>query len=152
VVVVVVIMVVSLCMRRCIPPSLPPSLGNTVGFQCFGDGHGETVRWWFQFSAEPGEVVLPPKVMASLAVSHGDEVMVRYANLPKATFVQFQPLTADFLDIPDHKVRMCLVSPHGRACVGCGVCLTRESGAPVHAGVGDAVAFCNLDKRWAGLV
>ena len=59
-----------------------------------------------EFSAPEGTVLLPDKVIASLNATSTPEVVLRYADLPKATFVQFQPLTADFLDIPDHKAVM----------------------------------------------
>lgn len=56
-----------------------------------------------EFSAVDGQVHLPPWMMASLALSPGDQVMVKYAALPKGTWAKFRPLSADYMEILDFR-------------------------------------------------
>eukprot|EP01138_Halocafeteria_seosinensis_P016370 gb/GECG01016701.1/.p1 GENE.gb/GECG01016701.1/~~gb/GECG01016701.1/.p1 ORF type:complete len:944 (+),score=122.40 gb/GECG01016701.1/:1-2832(+) len=60
-----------------------------------------------EFSAPEDQVLLTDKLCEELGVDPEDlephNVFIKYIKLPKATKVKFQPVTADFLDIPDHK-------------------------------------------------
>ncbi|KAG0279468.1 hypothetical protein BGZ96_001952 [Linnemannia gamsii] len=56
-----------------------------------------------EFSAADGQVHLPPWMMNSLALSPGDQVMVKYAALPKGTWAKFRPLSADYMEILDFR-------------------------------------------------
>ncbi|KAI7831776.1 ubiquitin fusion degradation protein UFD1-domain-containing protein [Gamsiella multidivaricata] len=56
-----------------------------------------------EFSAEDGQVRLPDWMMSSLLLSPGDQVMVKYAALPKGTWAKFRPLSADYMEILDFR-------------------------------------------------
>lgn len=56
-----------------------------------------------EFSAEEGHANLPYWLMQNLLVSEGGMITIRNANLPKGTFVKFQPQTSDFLKISNPK-------------------------------------------------
>ncbi|KAG0364718.1 hypothetical protein BGX24_004483 [Mortierella sp. AD032] len=56
-----------------------------------------------EFSAADGQVHLPVWMMSSLALSPGDQVMIKYAALPKGTWAKFRPLSADYMEILDFR-------------------------------------------------
>ncbi|KAI1317381.1 hypothetical protein EDD11_008561 [Mortierella claussenii] len=56
-----------------------------------------------EFSAEDGQVHLPGWMMESLTLSAGDQVMVKYAPLPKGTWAKFRPISADYMEILDFR-------------------------------------------------
>ncbi|KAF9089550.1 hypothetical protein BGX27_002454 [Mortierella sp. AM989] len=56
-----------------------------------------------EFSAEDGLIHLPSWMMESLSVSEGDQVMVKYASLPKGTWAKFRPISADYMEILDFR-------------------------------------------------
>jgi ubiquitin fusion degradation protein 1 len=56
-----------------------------------------------EFIAEEGHVHMPYWLMLNLVVAEGGFVSIRSANLPKGTYVKFQPQTSDFLDISNPK-------------------------------------------------
>ncbi|KAK3836905.1 MAG: ubiquitin fusion degradation protein UFD1-domain-containing protein [Linnemannia gamsii] len=56
-----------------------------------------------EFSAADGQVHLPVWMMSSLALSPGDQVMIKYAALPKGTWAKFRPLSADYVEILDFR-------------------------------------------------
>ncbi|KAF9308306.1 hypothetical protein BGZ91_007863 [Linnemannia elongata] len=56
-----------------------------------------------EFSAADGQVHLPPWMMTSLALTPGDQVMVKYAALPKGIWAKFRPLSADYMEILDFR-------------------------------------------------
>lgn len=56
------------------------------------------------FTAAEGAVALPSSLVEALGADPGHHLRVKLAvDVPKATHVKLQPLTADFLDLPDHK-------------------------------------------------
>ncbi|KAF9115424.1 hypothetical protein BGW39_003059 [Mortierella sp. 14UC] len=56
-----------------------------------------------EFSAADGQVHLPVWMMTSLSLSPGDQVMVKYAALPKGTWAKFRPISADYMEILDFR-------------------------------------------------
>lgn len=56
-----------------------------------------------EFIAEEGHANLPYWLMQNLLVAEGGMITIRNANLPKGTFVKFQPQTSDFLKISNPK-------------------------------------------------
>ena len=56
-----------------------------------------------EFSAEEGHANLPYWLMQNLLVAEGDMITIKNANLPKGTYVKFQPQTSDFLKIANPK-------------------------------------------------
>lgn len=56
-----------------------------------------------EFVAEEGHANVPYWLMQNLLVQEGGMITVRNANLPKGTFVKFQPQTSDFLKISNPK-------------------------------------------------
>jgi ubiquitin fusion degradation protein 1 len=56
-----------------------------------------------EFIAEEGHAHMPYWLMQNMVVAEGDLVTIRSANLPKGTYVKFQPQTSDFLDISNPK-------------------------------------------------
>lgn len=56
-----------------------------------------------EFIAEEGHANVPYWLMQNLLVAEGGMVTIRNANLPKGTFVKFQPQTSDFLKISNPK-------------------------------------------------
>lgn len=58
-----------------------------------------------QFTAPEGRVLLPAKVSRCLNIEAG-AVDVQQVSLPSASYAKLQPLTSDFLDIPNHKVAL----------------------------------------------
>lgn len=56
-----------------------------------------------EFIAEEGHANLPYWLMQNLLVPEGGMITIRNANLPKGTFVKFQPQTSDFLNISNPK-------------------------------------------------
>ncbi|KAF9926635.1 hypothetical protein FBU30_003819 [Linnemannia zychae] len=56
-----------------------------------------------EFSADDGQVYLPEWMMTSLALNPGDQVMIKYASLPKGIWAKFRPVTADYLEILDFR-------------------------------------------------
>lgn len=56
-----------------------------------------------EFVAEEGHVNVPYWLMQNLLVQEGGMITIRNANLPKGTFVKFQPQTSDFLKISNPK-------------------------------------------------
>eukprot|EP00871_Galdieria_phlegrea_P004784 jgi/Galph1/5306/GphlegSOOS_G3988.1 len=56
-----------------------------------------------EFVAEEGFAYLPYWMMQNLAVSEGELIKIRNANLPKGTFVKLRPQSSEFLAISDPK-------------------------------------------------
>ncbi|KAG0043822.1 hypothetical protein BGZ83_010999 [Gryganskiella cystojenkinii] len=56
-----------------------------------------------EFSAEDGLVHLPAWMMTSLSVKVGDQVAVKYADLPKGTWAKFRPISSDYMEILDFR-------------------------------------------------
>ncbi|KAF9200063.1 hypothetical protein BGZ49_009727 [Haplosporangium sp. Z 27] len=56
-----------------------------------------------EFSADDGQIHLPAWMMESLSVLEGDQVMVKYASLPKGTWAKFRPISADYMEILDFR-------------------------------------------------
>lgn len=56
-----------------------------------------------EFVAEEGHANLPYWQMQNLLVSEGSMITISNVNLPKGTFVKFQPQTSDFLKISNPK-------------------------------------------------
>ncbi|KAG0233802.1 hypothetical protein BGW42_007173 [Actinomortierella wolfii] len=56
-----------------------------------------------EFSAEDGKTHLPSALMESLKVQEGDQVMIRFAGLPKGVAAKFRPLSAEYLQIVDFR-------------------------------------------------
>ncbi|KAF9085898.1 hypothetical protein BGX29_001697 [Mortierella sp. GBA35] len=56
-----------------------------------------------EFSAADGQVHVPAWMMTSLSLSPGDQVMVKYAALPKGVWAKFRPLSADYMEILDFR-------------------------------------------------
>lgn len=56
-----------------------------------------------EFVAEEGHANVPYWLMQNLLVQEGGMITVRNANLPKGTYVKFQPQTSDFLKISNPK-------------------------------------------------
>ncbi|PXF40850.1 Ubiquitin fusion degradation protein 1-like [Gracilariopsis chorda] len=56
-----------------------------------------------EFIAEEGHANVPYWLMQNLLVTEGGMITIRNANLPKGTFVKFQPQTSDFLKISNPK-------------------------------------------------
>jgi len=56
-----------------------------------------------EFIAEEGFAYLPYWMMQNIAVSEGELIKIRNANLPKGTFVKLRPQSSEFLAISDPK-------------------------------------------------
>lgn len=56
-----------------------------------------------EFIAEEGHANLPYWLMQNLVVAEGAMITIRNVNLPKGTYVKFQPQTSDFLNIYNPK-------------------------------------------------
>ncbi|KAF9162765.1 hypothetical protein DFQ26_003254 [Actinomortierella ambigua] len=56
-----------------------------------------------EFSADDGKTHLPNALMDSLQVQEGDQVMIRFAGLPKGVAAKFRPLSAEYLQIVDFR-------------------------------------------------
>ncbi|KAF9978577.1 hypothetical protein BGZ73_001750 [Actinomortierella ambigua] len=56
-----------------------------------------------EFSADDGKTHLPSSLMDSLKVQEGDQVMIRFAGLPKGVAAKFRPLSAEYLQIVDFR-------------------------------------------------
>ncbi|KAL6178668.1 hypothetical protein ACLB2K_050186 [Fragaria x ananassa] len=60
----------------------------------------------WEFTAEEGFVYMPNWMMENMHLKEGELVLLQNKTLPKGTHVKLQPLTMDFLDIPDPKAML----------------------------------------------
>lgn len=91
-----------------LPPSALDSLARLniqfpMLFQLESRSGGKTHCGVQEFIAEEGHANVPYWLMQNLLVAEGDMITIRNANLPKGTFVKFQPQTSDFLKISNPK-------------------------------------------------
>ncbi|KAL9312428.1 hypothetical protein ACSQ67_017880 [Phaseolus vulgaris] len=56
-----------------------------------------------EFIADEGTIYMPYWMMQNMLLQEGDTVRVKYASLPKGTYVKLQPHTKDFFDISNPK-------------------------------------------------
>lgn len=84
-----------------------------------------------EFIAEEGHANVPYWLMQNLLVSEGGMITIRNANLPKGTFVKFQPQTSDFIKISNPKAVL-------EATLRSFTCLTK----------GDSIAINYNDKTY----
>ncbi|CAJ1973027.1 unnamed protein product [Sphenostylis stenocarpa] len=56
-----------------------------------------------EFIADEGAIYMPYWMMQNMLLEEGDTVRVKYASLPKGTYVKLQPHTKDFFDISNPK-------------------------------------------------
>ncbi|KAL0241545.1 hypothetical protein GEMRC1_006780 [Eukaryota sp. GEM-RC1] len=56
-----------------------------------------------EFSSSPGVCLMPFWMMENLLLDVQDHVHVEYVNLPKGTYVKFQPQSVEFLEIDQPK-------------------------------------------------
>lgn len=91
---------------------LPPSALDTLArlnitfpmlFQVESRDGRKTHCGVHEFIAEEGHANMPYWLMQNLLVVEGGMITIRNANLPKGTFVKFQPQTSDFLKISNPK-------------------------------------------------
>ncbi|KAK7385180.1 hypothetical protein VNO78_30892 [Psophocarpus tetragonolobus] len=52
-----------------------------------------------EFTADEGMIYMPQWMMENMHLQEGDNVILRSANVPRATYVKLQPHTKDFLDL-----------------------------------------------------
>lgn len=91
---------------------LPPSVLDTLTrlnitfpmlFKLSARGGRHTHCGVQEFVAEEGHSNLPYWLMQNLLVSEGSMISISNVNLPKGTFVKFQPQSSDFLNIANPK-------------------------------------------------
>jgi len=65
-----------------------------------------------EFTSPTGQMQVPQWMMTQLKISDGEQVFIKYLELKKGTWIQFQPHSSDFFDINDHKsvLERCLVN------------------------------------------